>query len=152
MNVDALRVPIARFFSEKQPTYTILNAEPETENERDAEAYPDTIEKKFVPSKVLEGYEEVDSFEFSKYIQKTYRNSEGKDYRFFQETKDTNTWLDNEGVDLRREDTLFGDAFYYKKGNEYKLVWSYEGYVFKILGDLTEEEMVDLANSLRLVK
>lgn len=152
MNVDALRVPIARFFSEKQPTYTILNAEPETENERDAEAYPDTIEKKFVPSKVLEGYEEVARSEMSKHVRIIYRNSDGIEYQFFQETKDTNTWLDNEGVELRKEDTLFGDAFYYRKGNEYKLVWSYEGYVFRISGNLTEDEMVSLVNSLQLEK
>lgn len=152
MNVDALRVPIARFFSEKQPTYTILNAEPETENERDAEVYPDTIEKRFAPSKAIEGYEEVEKIELSKYIEIIYRNDDEDEYRFFQETKDTDTWLDNEGVELRKEDTFFGDAFYYKKGNEYKLVWSYEGYIFRISGNLTDEEMVTLANSLRLEK
>ncbi|MCI6019780.1 MAG: DUF4367 domain-containing protein, partial [Clostridiales bacterium] len=152
MNVDALRVPIARFFSEKQPTYTILNAEPETENERDAEAYPDTIEKRFALSKVLEGYEEVDRESVSKMVRIVYENSEGLNYQFVQETRDTNTWLDNEGVDWKKEDTLFGNAFYYRKDNEYKLVWSYEGYVFQISGDLTEKEMVDLANSLRMEK
>lgn len=152
MNVDALRVPIARFFSEKQPTYTILNAEPETENERDAEAYPDTIEKKFVPSKVLDGYEEVANIEVSKRIRIVYENAEGLNYQFVQETKDTDTWLDNEGVDSKKDSTLFGDAFYYMKDNEYNLVWQYEGYVFHIMGALKEEEMIDLANSLRLEK
>lgn len=152
MNVDALRVPIARFFSEKQPTYTILNAEPETENERDAKAYPDTIEKKFVPSKVLEGYEEVDSFEFSKYIQKIYRNSKGIDYQFMQQTRSVNVWMDNESVNSQKKETIFGDAFYYYKDGEYKLVWLYEGYIFQISGNLSQDEMIDLANSLRLEK
>ena len=152
MNVDALRVPIARFFSEKQPTYTILNAEPETENERDAEAYPDTIEKKFVPSKVLEGYEEVDSFEFSKYIQKTYRNSENVEYQFEQETMDMSPWVDNENVNAKKKEILFGDAYYYEKEDKYNLVWQYEGYIFLISGNLTEEDMVSIANSLKLEK
>lgn len=152
MNVDALRVPIARFFSEKQPTYTILNAELETENERDAEVYPDTIEKKFVPSKVLEGYEEVSVSEFTKMIKIYYQNADGIQYQYVQETKDTSTWLDNESVNSKKESTIFGDAYYYQKNGDYKLVWSYEGYIFRISGNLTDEEMVKLANSLRLEK
>lgn len=152
MNVDALRVPIARFFSEKQPTYTILNAEPETENERDAEAYPDTIEKKFVPSKVLEGYEEVEKLELSKHIEIIYRNENAEEYQFMQETKDMSAWIDNENVNSVKNKTIFGDAYYYEKGGKYNLVWQYEGYVFHIMGALKEKEMIDLANSLRLAR
>lgn len=152
MNVDALRVPIARFFSEKQPTYTILNAEPETENERDAEVYPDTIEKKFVPSKVLEGYEEVSREEVSKVIKIYYQNSDGLQYQFVQETRDLSTWVDNENVNAQIFNTIFGDAFYSEKDGAYYFVWYYERYVFHIWGNLSESEMVKLANSLRLEK
>ena len=152
MNVDALRVPIARFFSEKQPTYTILNAEPETENERDAEVYPDTIEKKFVPSKVLEGYEEVSCSVLSKHVRITYKNSRGEEYQFEQETKDMSPWIDNENVNSKKEETLFGDAYYYEKDGKYKLVWQYEGYIFHISGNLAEKDMISIVDSLKLEK
>lgn len=146
LNADALKVPIARFFAEDEPEYVVLN--PESEN--DAEAYPTTIEKKFAPEKVLDGYEEVMREEVSKSIRIVYQNAEGTDYQFVQETRDMYTWADNENVNSQKYDTVFGDAYCYEKDSIYKLVWQYEGYIFKIEGNLKREEMVGLANSLRL--
>ena len=72
--------------------------------------------------------------------------------KFEQMTKDTYTWVDIEDADSEKNDIVFGDAYYYEKDGTYKFVWSFEGYVFKIEGSLSKDEMVDLANSLRLEK
>lgn len=146
MSVDALKTPITRFLFEDEPEYTVLTPESENSDEES----PETIEKKYVPGKVLDGFEKVERIEVSKILKIRYEKDEQDYYQFEQATRDVQAWIDIEDTNIKKYDTVFGDAFYYEKDEIHKLVWSYEGYVFKLEGTLSRDEMVDLANSLGL--
>jgi len=152
ISVDALRIPVARFFAQDKPAYTVLEVEPDTEEDNDAESYPDTIEKVFVPGKALDGYEEVGRESFSQMVRITYKNDEELEYYFYQETRDTSAWVDAENADAKLVETIFGNAYYSQKDNVFIFTWHYEGYIFRIMGNLSEENMVSIADSLKLEK
>lgn len=144
MKSNALKIPIGRFFEIEESEYVVLEAD------NDSEEYPTTIEQKFIPSKVLDGYTESARDEWPNAIYIAYSGINKTDYRFAQETIDMATWFDSEDAEYKKYSTTFGDAYYSEKNGIYALSWHYEGYVFTISGELSKDEMIELANSLRL--
>lgn len=149
---NAWRVPILQFFSERKAGYTIHEAEPGTDDVYDESDYPTSIDHVYVLGEVLEGYEVAETMETPLYSWQAFQNALGERYEFYQQLRDASVWSDNEGIDTVEANTLFGKGYYFKKGGSYYHEWSFEGYVFRIVGNLSEDLMVELANTLTLEK
>lgn len=114
--------------------------------------YPSTIEKKYVPTKVAEGYEEVARDEVSKEVVILYENNEKMQYVFSQKTQDMGQHINTENAKYEKLDTSYGRAYYCDNEGERQIYWDYGGYVFSILGDISKEEMVKIIDSVQLEK
>ena len=51
---------------------------------------------------------------------------------------------------IKKCDVANGVGYFQNKDKINSLIWSYDGYVFKLLGDIPREDMISLANSLSL--
>lgn len=115
--------------------------------------YPSTIEKKYVPTKVTEGYEEVAREELSKHIRIIYVNNNKETmYTYIQQTQDMGQHINTEDTIYEKLDTSYGRAYYCDNEGERQIYWDYGGYVFSILGDISKEEMVKIIDSVQLEK
>lgn len=115
--------------------------------------YPSTIEKKYVPTKVAEGYEEVARDELSKHIRIIYVNNNKETmYSYIQQTQDMGQHINTEDTKYEKLDTSYGRAYYCDNEGERQIYWDYGGYVFSILGDISKEEMVKIIDSVQLEK
>ena len=122
------------------------------EVDRECVDYPQTIEKKYVPTKVAEGYEEVARDEVSKEVVMLYENNEKRQYVFSQKTQDMGQHINTENAKYEKLDTAYGRAYYCDNEGERQIYWDYCGYVFSILGDISKEEMVKIIDSVQLEK
>lgn len=114
--------------------------------------YPSTIEKKYVPTKVAEGYEEVARDCYDKQIIIIYDTSKKLEYIYIQQTQDMGQHINTEDTKYEKLDTAYGKAYYCDNEGERQIYWDYGGYVFSILGDISKEEMVKIINSVILEK
>lgn len=114
--------------------------------------YPETIEKKYVPEKVAEGYEEVAREAAEKYIKIFYTNLGDKFYSYMQQTQDLGTHVDIERSQYKDCSLIYGVAYYLEGNNYCKLIWNYEDYIFILEGNLTKEQVMDIANTVALEK
>lgn len=112
--------------------------------------YPETIEKKYIPTKVAEGYEEVAREEVSKEIVIIYENEEGMQYMYTQQTKDVGNHIDTENEKYYKCKTLYGEGYYCENKENHQLVWYYENYIFVVEGNLSKQILLDIANSLAI--
>ena len=87
--------------------------------------YHEYIENVYVLSETLDGYEEISRTDGKRSNFFEYSNKENNYYTFSQMVGEIN------------------------KSNY--LIWAYDGYVFKLSGDISKNEMIQLANSLTLV-
>ena len=61
-----------------------------------------------------------------------------------------NNWIDNNDSQKELCKILDGTGYFQQKKSNY-LILAYDGYVFKLSGDISKNEMIQLANSLTLV-
>jgi len=151
MGTEAFRVPIVKLVTDLQKEFMGIKVD-ETISEIDESAESsEAIEKVYTLGKVLQGYHLV-SEDISLYrILRYYEDSGQSKYRFIQKPQGTVFYYDNEKAKVKSVDTIFGEAFLSFEDNMNYLVWFYDGYRFEIAGDLTQEEMIALAESLVLV-
>lgn len=111
--------------------------------------YPKTIEKKYIPTKVAEGYEEVVREEMSKQILIEYRSSMFEnDYVYWQQTQDMGEHINTEDAKYKEIDMIYGKAYYCKNEGECQLYWDYDGYLFSIQGSLELDDMLEIVDSI----
>jgi len=108
------------------------------------------FERRYTLGKTLEGYklisEEIDDMR----ILREYQNNEQDTYRFLQYEQEGKRCFDNENVKYTVLNNIYNDSMLSESNGEYHLVWNYDGYMFKISGALTKDEIVALAESLVL--
>lgn len=112
--------------------------------------YPDTIEKVYVPTVVAEGYEEVDSTVTTKQFDIVYKN-DNKFYTFVQQTIDIGRHINTEDTNYTTFNTGYGKAYYCNNLGIGQLILYYENYVFTIEGNISQEQMVEIVNSIVLM-
>ncbi len=79
-----------------------------------------------------------------------YENSATEEeYLFWQQSLPTESGVNTEYIASQEVDTMYGLAQFYQSYSGYGLTWQYGGYTFKIEGDLTKEELINLQESLR---
>lgn len=112
--------------------------------------YPETIEKKYVPKKVADGYEVVTEEIHLKQTRIIYKNKDNLSYTYLQQTQDIGQHINTEDVKYEICETFFGKAYYCRNLGESQIYWNYEGYVFSILGDIDQKDMIEIINSIIL--
>ena len=112
--------------------------------------YHEYIENVYVLSETLDGYEEISRTDGKRSNFFEYSNKENNYYTFSQMVGEINNWIDNNDSQKELCKILDGTGYFQQKKSNY-LILAYDGYVFKLSGDISKNEMIQLANSLTLV-
>ena len=112
--------------------------------------YPKTIEKKYIPTKVAEGYEEVVRDNFNKQVRIIYVDGENHIYTYMQETQDMGQHINTEDTKYESVDSLYGKTYYCENEGEFQIYWDDDGYIFSIVGGIDKETMLDIIGSIEL--
>lgn len=97
-------------------------------------------------SKVIEGYVLVDTLKLQGASTYVYANTiDGNTYTFTQQLETFNVKINTEQKLGEKVDTLYGEGYLYSYDNKNGLTWNYNHYIFKIEGDLSKEELIDLS-------
>ena len=118
----------------------------------DYTSFPQEIKQVYVPGVIAEGYAETDRSEQSKYINIFYENDGDGWYQYRQVTVEWNTFLDTEEGDW--DSLAIGQypGVYIDKGETGNLWWFDYTYAYQLQGNLSEKEMIAVAESLTAEK
>lgn len=114
----------------------------------DYTSFPQEINQVYVPGTIAEGYKETDRSEQSKYINIYYDSADGGWYQYRQVTVEGNTFLDTEEGDWDSLSIGQYPGVYIDKGETGNLWWFDYTYAYQLQGNLSEEEMIAVAESL----
>ena len=114
----------------------------------DYTSFPQEIKQVYVPGTIAEGYKETDRSEQSKYINIFYENDGDGWYQYRQVTVEWNTFLDTEEGDWDSLNIGQYPGVYIDKGETGNLWWFDYTYAYQLVGNLSEEEMIAVAESL----
>lgn len=118
----------------------------------DYTSFPTKIKQVYVPGVIAEGYKEISREDESKFINIFYENDGDGWYKYRQMTVEQNTFLDTEEGDW---DSLSIGQYlgvYIEKDHTGNLWWFDYTYAYQLQGNLSEEEMIAVAESLTAEK
>lgn len=118
----------------------------------DYTSFPQEIKQVYVPGVIAEGYKETDRSEQSKYINIYYDSADGRWYKYRQVTVEGNTFLDTEEGDWDSLTIGQYPGIYLDKDGIGDLWWFDYTYAYQLVGNLSEKEMIAVAESLSAEK
>lgn len=118
----------------------------------DYTSFPQEIKQVYVPGVIAEGYKETSKEEESKFVNIFYENDGDGWYQYRQVTVELNTFLDTEEGDW--DSLAIGQypGVYIDKGETGNLWWFDYTYAYQLQGNLSEKEMITVAESLTAEK
>ena len=118
----------------------------------DYTSFPQEIKQVYVPGVIAEGYKETERSVQSKYINIYYDSADGGWYQYRQVTVEGNTFLDTEEGDWTS--VIIGQypGVYIEKNETGNLWWFDYTYAYQLQGNLSEKEMIAVAESLTAEK
>lgn len=118
----------------------------------DYTSFPQEIKQVYVPGTIAEGYKETSKEEESKFVNIFYENDGDGWYQYRQVTVELNTFLDTEEGDW--DSLAIGQypGVYIDKGETGILWWFDYTYAYQLQGNLSEAEMIAVAESLSAEK
>lgn len=147
-SVQATKLPTVDFTPGDTIDYSKVGSPEDIISMLDITNYPKELEHIYVPEIVMDGYEEVERDIQLKFINVFYENTEGQWYQYRQMTVDINTFLDTEKSKWKQIDIGQYQGFYIVNVDAGKLWWFDFQYAYQIQGNLTEEKMIEIAESL----
>ena len=114
----------------------------------DYTSFPTEIKQIYVPSVIAEGYKETDCEKATNFINIFYENDGNGWYKYRQVTVQWNTFLDTEEGDWDSLPIGQYPGVYINKGETGNLWWFDYTYAYQLQGNLSEEEMIAVAESL----
>lgn len=118
----------------------------------DYTSFPQEIKQVYVPGTIAEGYKETSREEGSKFVNIFYENDGDGWYQYRQVTVEWNTFLDTEEGDWDSLNIGQYPGVYIDKGETGNLWWFDYTYAYQLVGNLSEEEMIAVAESLSAEK
>lgn len=118
----------------------------------DYTSFPQEIKQVYVPGVIAEGYKETDREEESKFVNIFYENDSDGWYKYRQVTVELNTFLDTEEGDWDSLTIGQYPGVYIDKGETGNLWWFDYTYAYQLQGNLSEAEMIAVAESLSAEK
>ena len=118
----------------------------------DYTSFPQEIKQVYVPGTIAEGYKETSKEEESMFVNIFYENDGDGWYQYRQVTVELNTFLDTEEGDW--DSLAIGQypGVYIDKGETGNLWWFDYTYAYQLQGNLSEAEMIAVAESLSAEK
>ena len=146
MSTDALRVPIVKFFSSSKTGYNMVMAETGSGDSN----YHEYIENVYVLSETLDGYEEIYRTDGERMISIEYSDN-AQEYYVYNQMVDSSlsNWIDNEDSSIEKCNILNGVG-YFQQEDTNSLIWAHDGYIYRLSGTISKNDMILLANSLTL--
>ena len=118
----------------------------------DYTSFPQEIKQVYVPGVIAEGYKETDREEESKFVNIFYENDSDGWYKYRQVTVELNTFLDTAEGDWDSLTIGQYPGVYIDKGETGNLWWFDYTYAYQLQGNLSEEEMIAVAEALSAEK
>ena len=118
----------------------------------DYTSFPQEIKQVYVPGVIAEGYKETSKEEESKFVNIFYENDGDGWYQYRQVTVELNTFLDTEEGDWDSLTIGQYPGVYLDKDGIGDLWWFDYTYAYQLVGNLSEEEMMTVAESLSAEK
>ena len=141
----AFKLPEAGFEAVLKEDYTRLLAE--SYKETGNNIY--TIKNRYTLGSIVSGYQLLSSVHTHYMTYNVYENVlTGERYFFLQQGIDTKFGINTEYLSVQEIDTMYGPAQFDQHSAGYGLTWQYSGYMFKIEGDLTQDQLIELQESL----
>lgn len=118
----------------------------------DYTSFPTKIKQVYVPGVIAEGYKKTSQEAVSKCVNIYYENGSGGWYKYRQMTVEQNTFLDTEEGDWDSLSIGRYPGVYIEKNHTGNLWWFDYTYAYQLQGNLSEEEMIAVAESLSAEK
>ena len=118
----------------------------------DYTSFPTEIKQIYVPGVIAEGYKETSKEEGSKFVNVFYENDGDGWYQYRQVTVEGNTFLDTEEGDWDSLTIGQYPGIYLDKDGIGDLWWFDYTYAYQLVGNLSEKEMIAVAESLSAEK
>lgn len=118
----------------------------------DYTSFPQEINQVYVPGAIAEGYKETSKEEESKFVNIFYENDGDGWYQYRQVTVELNTFLDTEEGDWDSLTIGQYPGIYLDKDGIGDLWWFDYTYAYQLVGNLSEAEMMAVAESLTAEK
>lgn len=118
----------------------------------DYTSFPTKIKQVYVLGVIAEGYKEISREDESKFINIFYENDDAGWYKYCQMTVEQNTFLDTEEGDWASVTIGQYPGVYIEKDDTGNLWWFDYTYAYQLQGNLSEEEMIAVAESLTAEK
>lgn len=118
----------------------------------DYTSFPTKIKQVYVPGVIAEGYKELFREDESKFINIFYENDSDGWYKYCQMTVEQNTFLDTEEGDWTSINIGQYPGMYLDKDGTVDLWWFDYTYAYQLVGNLSEESMTTVAESLSAEK
>lgn len=118
----------------------------------DYTSFPTKIKQVYVPGVIADGYREISREDESKFINIFYENDGDGWYKYCQMTVEQNTFLDTEEGDWTSINIGQYPGMYLDKDGTVDLWWFDYTYAYQLVGNLSEESMTTVAESLSAEK
>ena len=153
-SVSATKIPAVNTASETTAgiDYSKIGSLKDIISTLDYTSFPQEIKQVYVPGTIAEGYKETSKEEESKFVNIFYENDGDGWYQYRQVTVELNTFLDTEEGDW--DSLAIGQypGVYIDKGETGNLWWFDYTYAYQLQGNLSEAEMIAVAESLSAEK
>jgi len=146
--VQAIGLPGVDTDQETAVEYSRIGSLKDVISQLDYTNYPQKLEQINIPAKVQEGFQELSREQASVFINIFYENSEKRWYQYQQTTVGSSSFIDTEEGDWEDVEVGQWPGAYNSKGDTGNLWWFDYNYAYQLQGDLSEEEMVEIAESL----
>lgn len=143
----AFKLPTAGFKAAVKDDYTQLLLETE-DLEKGQEIESTSINTNYCLGNVLDGYSLSDCIVLSDSIIYIYENGD-KSYSFIQQVEATQVFTNTELKEGEFIHTMYGMAFFSQSEDSSSLVWNYQGYTFRLDGNLSKDDLLGLLESLQ---
>lgn len=153
-NVSATKIPAVNTAPETTASidYSKIGSLKDIISTLDYTSFPTKIKQVYVPSVIAEGYKETSQEAVSKCINIYYENGSSGWYKYRQMTVEQNTFLDTEEGDWTSINIGQYPGMYLDKDGTVDLWWFDYTYAYQLVGNLSEEEMIAVAESLTAEK
>lgn len=153
-NVSATKIPAVNTAPETTASidYSKIGSLKDIISTLDYTSFPTKIKQVYVPEVIAEGYKEISREDESKFINIFYENDDAGWYKYRQMTVDWNSFLDTEEGDWTSVTIGQYPGMYLDKDGTVDLWWFDYTYAYQLVGNLSEEEMTAVAESLTAEK
>ena len=152
ISVQAIKLPMVNTKPQTMEDYSKVGSLEDIISHLDITSYPKELKHVYVPEVVADGYQETERNQIKKFIEIYYQNENGQQYQYQQMTVDINSFIDTEHGEGKNVTVGEYVGFFAKKKDKVNLWWFDYQYAYQIEGDLAEDEMIAIAESLYELK